>query len=151
MKRELRDVLHVDGERLGCVDISCAQPALLAKLIANNHNGDKEGDGDTAGYGAKKAPVQQGGQDKGEQSKGKYDSSFGCDFGGNADNGDIALLASLVQTGTFYEHMQEQLRGGGINRDEIKRKFLSDVIAKKGQYPSAVEAGSPHLNWLGNE
>lgn len=31
MKRELRSALHVDGEPLGCVDVSCAQPALLAK------------------------------------------------------------------------------------------------------------------------
>ena len=49
------------------------------------------------------------------------------------------MYVSLVQTGKFYEYMQEQLRGDGISRDEIKRKFLADVIAKKSRYPSVVE------------
>ena len=117
LKRELRDSLHVNGERLGSVDLSCAQPALLGRIIAEG----------TKGGGAEGS--QRGG---GQSRSSTYDSRFFHD-------GGFGLFLNLVQTGKFYEYMQEQLRGGGIGRDEIKRKFLADVIAKKGQYPSVVE------------
>ncbi len=119
LKRELRDSLHVNREPLGCVDLSCAQPALLAKLMTEgqgHRHGDEDGDGD----------------EDGEQSKGKYDSRF-------APSGDFDLYVSLVQTGRFYEFIAEQLRADGIGRGEIKRRFLVDVLAKKGRYSSVVE------------
>lgn len=112
LKRELRSTLHVDGEPLASVDLSCAQPALLAKLINEVRNGKAT---TTDGTGTKQS---------------KYDSSFGADFD---------LYASLVQTGRFYDFMVEQLRDDEISRDEFKLLFLRDVIAKKGRYPSKVE------------
>lgn len=117
LKRELRQALHVDGEPLVCVDLSCAQPALLGKLIADN--GSKA-----------KAEGRQG--EGREQSGSNYDSSF-------RPASDLDSYLPLVQTGRFYEYMQEQLLAYDISRDEIKRRFLVDVLAKKGNYSSTVE------------
>jgi hypothetical protein len=36
LKRELRHALRIDSEHAGCVDIACAQPALLALEMARN-------------------------------------------------------------------------------------------------------------------
>ncbi len=123
LKRELRESLHVDGEPLGFVDLSCAQPALLAKVIRDSENSKQGKDGDR--------------QREGEQSKGKYDSSPGYRNGAEWDG--WANYLSLVQTGRFYDFMVGQLRDSGIGRDEFKRRFLADVIAKKGRYSSIVE------------
>jgi len=114
LKRELRDTLHAEGEPLASVDIACAQPALLGKIIATMT---------TAGH----EPTRTGGRRKGgEQSKGKYDPS-------------VQDFLSLVQSGQFYDFMAERLRESGISREEFKRRFLCDVLAKKGRYPSEVE------------
>lgn len=112
LKRELRSTLHVDGEPLASVDLSCAQPALLAKLINDIRDGKAT---PKDGTGTKQC---------------KYDSSFGADFD---------QYVSLVQTGRFYDFMVERLRDDEISRDEFKPLFLRDVIAKKGRYPSKVE------------
>ena len=115
LKRELRDSLHVEGERLASVDIACAQPALLGKIIAS---------ATTAGH----EPTGRGdGRKGGKQSKGKYDPS-------------VRDFMSLVQSGEFYDFMVERLWGSGISREEFKRRFLCDVLAKKGRYPSEVES-----------
>ena len=116
LKRELRESLHVNGDPLVSVDLSCAQPALLAKVIRESTAANATG---------------TGGKETREGTKqGKYDSSPEHDFD---------LYLSLVQTGRFYDFMVERLRDRGISRDEIKRKFLADVIAKKGRYPTVVE------------
>ena len=110
----MRDTLHAEGEPLASVDIACAQPALLGKIIATMT---------TAGH----EPTRTGGRRKGgEQSKGKYDPS-------------VQDFLSLVQSGQFYDFMAERLRESGISREEFKRRFLCDVLAKKGRYPSEVE------------
>lgn len=120
LKRELREALHVDGEPLGSVDLSCAQPALLGAIIGGSTDsthgtdGDRE-NGERTGTGAKQS---------------KYDSSPGH---------DLERYLSLVQSGRFYDFMMERLRDSGISRGEFKRRFLADVIAKKGRYPSVVE------------
>ena len=53
-----------------------------------------------------------------------------------------------MQSGEFYDFMVAKLRTGscpGLTRDEFKRRFLADVIAKRkanhrgSEYPSAVE------------
>ena len=133
LKRELRKSLHVNREQLGSVDLSCAQPALLGKIIAdsNSKTNDRREQGSSKADGSKAGT--DGRREEGrEQSKGKYDSRFW-------DNGDFGLYVELVTTGKFYGYMAEQLRGDGIGRDEIKRRFLVDVLAKKGRYPSVVE------------
>lgn len=111
LKRELRSTLHVDDERLTCVDLACAQPALLGMIIREKPRGQTAGEG--------RATKQS-----------KYDSSLGVDFDHYLD---------LVQAGGFYDFLVDHLQNRGIDRDAVKQKFLSDVIAKKGKYPSIVE------------
>ena len=125
LKRELRQNLNVNGQPLGCVDLACAQPALLAKLIANSNNrGEGEERQGTGGRGKRTGSSKH--------SSSIYDSRFGHD-------GDVNLFTALVQSGVFYEFMVERLQGDGIGRDEVKHRILVDVIAKRGRYPSAVE------------
>lgn len=127
LKRELRPFLHVDGEPLGSVDIRCCQPALIARLFAvrSQHHQtttDKEGRGvsnyDSSGW----IPDH-------------YDSS-----GMKATNRDVRLYQSLVESGELYDVLKiEALRRGvAIDRDEVKRQLMCDVIAKRGKYPSRV-------------
>lgn len=122
LKRELRESLHVDGQRLGSVDLSCAQPALLGTIIRDWANGERTDTGTRASIN---------------------DSSPGHR---NGTEWDVwANYLSLVQSGRFYDFMAEQLRDSGIGREEFKRRFLADVIAKRranrhgAEYPSVVE------------
>ena len=112
LKRELRRSLHVEGEPLSSIDLSCAQPALLAKLIMEDINRKKHTN------------------TREENKQSKYDSALYTDF---------VQFRSLVQSGEFYNFMIDRLRDQGISRSEFKRRFLADVLAKKGRYPSMVE------------
>lgn len=163
LKRELRDELHVGGRRLGSVDLSCAQPAFVAKLIqdaakgvcevsASNLNQEAkaqipgflrtETEGKSTGEltreGAQRAPDSN--YDSSPTIRVHYDSSRPA-----TSNSDFGLYRSLVQRGEFYDHLLGEL-GHAISRDELKRRFLADVIAKRkasfrgGEYPSIVEA-----------
>ena len=116
LKREIRPCLRANGERLVSIDLSCAQPALVVKVM----NKGRETQRNTEEEGRQQGRIK---------SKGKYDGHFGIDF---------ALYNCLVQSGTFYDFMIDQLVDHGISRDMFKRRFLQDVIAKKGQYPSVV-------------
>lgn len=135
LKRELRTCLHVAGKPLGSVDLSCAQPAIVAKLQHDSERNRRETDGRT------------------DRPKGKgsiYDATFG---GGlhydstsvHAATSDLARYGRLTRTGRFYDFMVDELRESGIDRDEFKKRFLADVVAKRkasprgGEYPSVVE------------
>jgi len=118
LKRELRPTLRIGGEPLAGVDIACAQPALLALEMARGTppNGPK-GRATYKHYaGSSLAPA----------SPVPAPAPVPC-----PDS-----FASLVLSGRLYEFLAERT---GLTRDVVKRRFLVDVLAKKGRYPSAVE------------
>lgn len=61
--------------------------------------------------------------------------------------GDFDLYSSLVQSGRLYEYLPDAMvqKGKPISREELKKRFLADVVAKKkvnlrgDEYPSVVE------------
>lgn len=164
LKRELRDELHVGGKKLGYVDLSCAQPAFVAKAMQD----DSQDVGSTLrptliesanfrfpGFlrtGTEGKDTEQGsGASRGQRAAGcsNYDSSLTeavhYDSSRSAiQNADFELYRSLVQRGELYEVLLADL-GHSISRDNLKRRFLADVIAKRkasfrgGEYPSVVE------------
>lgn len=124
MKRELRAALRVDDFPLHHVDISCCQPALIGKA-------------------AQQADRQGGGQTGREGTASIYDA-------GNTtpSKSDLDDYCWLVQSGEFYDYLRSQVEAQSclsFTRDELKRRFLTDVIAKKkandrgAEYPSEVE------------
>ncbi len=164
LKRELRDELHVGGKKLGSVDLSCAQPAFVAKMM---QDASQDIDGvqrpnliESANFRVpgflRKGQEAKGtgkarGADREQRATGgsNYDSSGAevvhYDSSRRAtQNADFDLYRSLVQRGELYEVLLTDL-GHTISRDELKRRFLADVVAKRkasfrgGEYPSAVE------------
>lgn len=165
LKRELRDELHVGGKRLGSVDLTCCQPALVAKLMQDSSQDvggvlrptliesassrfpgflrtETEGKDTRRAAGASRGQRAAGGSSNYDSSLSEavhYDSSLPA-----TQNADFELYRSLVQRGEFYDVLLTDL-GHTISRDELKRRFLADVIAKRkasfrgGEYPSAVE------------
>ena len=139
LKRELRSTLHVNGEPLVSVDLSCAQPALLAKVIKQGkaqqttlkeQRERNESCVFQSTFGRQHKSMCRRPQGGGITKQSKYDSSCGD---------DLERYTSLVQSGNFYDFMVDELSGHGITRDAFKRRFLADVIAKRGRYPSVVE------------
>jgi hypothetical protein len=105
-------------------------------LIALLRRGpNRNGKAAKAGRGSK----EEGGQ--GKQGS-IYDSTLSPPIGG-----DFGLYCELVQGGRLYEYMLRQM-GREVSkeaRDWLKKRFLTDVIAKKkankagDEYPSEVE------------
>ena len=127
LSKEVRRLLHVEGEPLGCCDISCCQPALLARL-----------------YELRGKPLCSGEQErKGAQLR-NYDSSLGehvhydSSFG-DFENDDFVRYRSLAQRGQLYDFMMGEMPGKNISREKLKKNFMSAVLAKKNQYSSDVE------------
>ena len=123
MKREIRSELRLGSESLKHVDIKCCQPALIGKVA--------------------KEEAQQ--QDRtGQRQQGSiYDAPLH-----SPDSGDFVKYCELVQTGVFYDFLLPQLEseeGPKLTRDQLKKRFLTDVIAKRkanahgAEYPSVVE------------
>jgi hypothetical protein len=158
LKRELRDTLHVGRRRLVNVDLSCAQPAFIARIMQNGtadartktlidsnrieRNSDRPTD--------RKAGREEGGgsiYDSSPSVRVHYDSSRSQSHFSDSDpDGDVELYRRQVQTGQFYDYMAAKLREHGISREDFKRRFLADVVAKRKassggrEYPSVVEA-----------
>jgi hypothetical protein len=134
LKRELRSALRVDGKPLCGVDIVSAQPALLAKLIQDTQTKEKEGRTDLS--------KKRNSKREGRQEEGIYDSPFRPPIGG-----DFGEYKRLMQAGTFYEALRDELRRRGVElpRKTLKLRFLRDVLAKRrvgrrgAEYPSPVE------------
>ena len=110
LKRELRQALRLGKDPLSNVDIRCCQPALLGKL-------------------AQEATEQQ----RATSGACNYDVQCG---------GDIGSFGNLVQMGEFYEFMVVKLSNRScpvFTRNEVKERFMKDILAKRGNYPSLVE------------
>lgn len=138
LKRELRKMLHVADKPLVSVDLSCAQPAIVARLLT-------EAGGPTENESIRSTEA------KGEIFRGSiYDSTN--DGGLHYDStsvhpatSDLERFRRLTQTGRFYDFMVNELAEHDITRDEFKKRFLADVVAKKkanargSEYHSIVE------------
>ena len=131
LKRELGPALRIDGERLGGVDIACAQPALLALAMADEHPTNGVFSGATYKDSSPAVPVLPA----------------PCPF---PDSAAVACFsptfppdfASLVFAGRLYEVLMERT---GLDRDRVKKGFLRDVVAKRGRYPSPIESAFRHF------
>jgi hypothetical protein len=128
MKRELRAALNVGGLPLHHVDIRCCQPALI---------------GQAARQAARQAGRQGQGQRQGQPAASIYDAGNTIPL-----KSDLDEYCRLVQNGTFYDFMLAKLETHSclsLTRDELKKRFLADVVAKRkandrgSEYPSAVE------------
>ena len=164
LKRELRGELRVVGKKLGSVDLSCAQPAFVAKMmqdasrlvddvecptLIDSANFRFPGSLQTGAEGKKTGKADEVGRQQPAEAGSNYDSSAteSVHYDSSrslAQNDDLERYRSLVQRGELYEVLLADL-GHAMSRDELKRRFLADVIAKRkasfrgGEYPSVVE------------
>lgn len=128
MKREIRPTLRYGKEQLRHVDIKCCQPTLIGKLAREasqqEHTTEHQNQNHNQGsiYDAPNSPP---------------------------DRGDFGSYCELCQTGDFYDFLLSRLepgKGPKLTRDQLKKRFLTDVIAKKkankrgAEYPSDVES-----------
>jgi len=112
IKKTVRPLLHIDGTRLAGVDLQCAQPALLGLLIQ----------------------VVCG------QAKTHNIVWYLADLPSLSPPSLVtfAPFFAAVHGGFLYETVQDLLEPKP-DRDELKRRVMRDVFAKRGRYPSAVE------------
>ena len=148
LKRELRPTLHVNGQKVACIDLSCTQPAFIAKLIDDSTIKAKDNSSNNRGNTAAGENRQSSNGSNYDSGSLHYDSSLTV-----TPNDDLSLYRSLVQSGEFYDYLGDRLRDRGlcISREVVKRRFLADVIAKKKvnrrgtEYQSDVEDGFREL------
>ena len=158
MKREIRPALRLGSEPLQHVDIRCCQPALIGKEA-------RDAAGQAAHSSAAQAEKQQG-QDKSRRTRGRVhreaymmpqhgkhgqhgQSQQICDAPDPpCHSGDLDVYCELVQTGRFYDFLLAKVRIGScpnFTRDDLKKRFLADVVAKRkanrhgAEYQSDVE------------
>ena len=110
LKRELRTTVRLAGEPMGNVDLVCSQPTLLAVEMLH----------ETPTNGL-----------KGRATYKHSDADSPCPAP------DASLFHSLVLDGRLYEFLTQRT---GLSRDAVKLALLRDVLAKRGRYPSQVEA-----------
>lgn len=125
MKREIRLTLRHGSDPLKHVDIKCCQPSLIGKV-------------------AKETRQQE--DRTGQRQQGSiYDAPLTP-----PNSGDFVNYCELVQNGSFYDFLLsrpelEAGKGPKLTRDQLKKRFLADVIAKRkankygDEYPSVVE------------
>jgi hypothetical protein len=142
MKRELREALRHNGEPLSQVDVKCCQPALLGQLVVTSR-----ADG-TDREPRNKTNTRDNADRDDRASKGTTHNGSKYDAPVWAKCDDLARYCELVQSGTFYEFMlaSPKIRScPNLTREQLKRQFLADVLAKKkandrgAEYPSVVE------------
>ena len=129
LKRELRAPLRIGGERLGSIDIRNAQPALLAMLI-----------------GLKCPPNGVNGRETYKHALLEL-PPLPLPVPIPSPRSDTAEFVSVAASGSLYERLMGDCPA--LDREFVKKRFLVDVLAKRGRYPSAVErtfrAGFPSV------
>jgi len=127
LERSLRAYMRFDNQPVGCVDIGCCQPALLGFLIHNH------------------APPHEGGfrldSYKPAGRSGPFLSLSLPHCLPSVPESELERFCALAEgaDGGLYAYLLDALGWDGSDRDRLKRKFLRDVLAKKGRYPSEVE------------
>ena len=120
MKREIRSALRCAGMPLAGVDISCAQPCLLSLLIR----------------------ILQ-------KNVGSYIATPPVALPAVLPPccPSVVLFETVCLSGGLFDVLGMRLRDAGVvwSRNEVKKRFLTDVLAKKkastagAEYPSAIE------------
>jgi hypothetical protein len=152
MKRELRIALRIGQQPLAGVDIACAQPAFVGKLtLEESKRQINAPQGQTKPTAKSNEAINQGqqgtsnGADRQTEEHTRtsiYDSPIV-----SPGSGDLDDYLHLVQRGRLYEELLCELERIGVvmSRDQLKRRFLCDVLAKRkanrwgAEYPSQVE------------
>lgn len=130
LKRELRRALRLAGEPLGGIDIQASQPSLLAMMLSKSL-APTNGLNNVATYSipppcpcvAAVPPASSAGL-------------AALRLGGPAYASDVARFADAALDGCLYESLASLV---GLTRDQAKKRFLVDVLAKDGCYPSEFE------------
>lgn len=129
MKRELRKSLRLENEELRNVDISCSQPVFLGKAAAIE-TGREAGSGIACNYDA-------------QLFSGLYTTStIDYKYINTIAYKEIEKFNELVQSGLLYEFLADRMSsrtGSVFTRDDVKKPFLRDVVAKRGNYQSDLE------------
>ena len=120
VKRELRRFVLLHGEAIGCIDVRNSQPALLGNLLLTG------------------VPHQRGKRCSSIRHNAHARSPFrrlplSLPFSSSSCFGSFVELASV---GLLYDEIASLC---SRDRDFVKKRFLVDVLAKKGDYPSEVE------------
>jgi len=109
MKREIRTALRCAGMPLAGVDISCAQPCLLSLFIRSC-----------------------------QRNVPSYITTpllplLPCP--------SLEVFSAACLTGELFGILGMRLLDAGVgwSRDQVKKRFLADVLAKRGDYPSIIE------------
>ena len=136
LKREVRAALRQNREPLAQVDVACCQPALVAKRAKKMIPINK-----------KQPNTANRRREEGERERedSKHASIYDAPRG-TPPQSDLEWYCELVQSGSFYDYLLAQLPTcPNLTRDEVKKRFLVDVLAKRKanargvEYPSVVE------------
>jgi len=122
VKSDLRSHVRLNGEPIGCVDISNSQPAILGNLLS---------------FGV---PYQRGKR----CSNIKIPRLFSPPApslplslpSASSSSASPSSFSELASSGCLYEELASLC---SRDRNSVKKRFLVDVLAKKGKYPSEVE------------
>jgi hypothetical protein len=111
LARVVRPSLHHRGEPLSQLDIRCCQPGLLGQLVKKQE-------------GKKQEQEARQGTGPGVTI---YDSQN--ELPGGVGQAGLEQYLALTQSGEFYDFLVSEM--GGFSRDQIKKRFLCDVLAKR--------------------
>lgn len=142
LKREVREALRVDGERLVGVDIACCQPSLLA-LLMQRLIPPTEGKNCTSYNASLPPPVGLP-----SLSRLGLSSSLVSRLSGCLDCPSVSKFADRCCRGSLFDFLLRLFEERGIEttRDRIKLTFLADILAKRkanrhgAEYPSEMES-----------
>jgi hypothetical protein len=124
MKREVRSALRHGKELLKHVDIKCCQPALIGLIMQKEEKQQEHRQDQTKDQSIYDAPLHP------------------------PDRGGFVNYCEMAQSGELYDFLLSRLESGedsGLTRDQLKKRFLTDVVAKRkansngAEYPSSVE------------
>jgi hypothetical protein len=114
-------MLRLRGEALGGIDICASQPSLLGMMLYKQFLPSNElNDALTYSTHPPGVPVAVG-------ARGRF-------LGGLP--ADVRRFVDDAQNGWLYEGLGSSV---GVSREFAKHRFLVDVLAKHGSYPSAIE------------
>ncbi len=142
LKPDLRHELRIEGRPTGCIDIVAAQPALLAALIAQNYPPNVLKKRSTYKHYQPDRSLSP----SGSQPPSKSQSVSQKTIFGSSEQKRVATSRALARDaqsfiecacdGSIYDVLG---RLTGLERQDVKRAFLRDVLAKKGRYDSETE------------
>jgi len=146
LKRELRPTLRIGGEPLAGVDVACAQPTLLALEMTRETPSNGPKGPETYKHTPPVAPAACPCPSRGPLAPA---ASLSCGSSPLALLPDTERYRSFVCFGQLYEHL---VRLTGLERDEVKQRFLVDVLAKRlhpRRQPTRPQGADPAVTAVG--